>query len=78
MQRQSLLTADQKALPFAGAGAFGAGGAGPSAYTAGCEVKMPDGTVFVRQAVARVAPDPKRPVTVLAWGEGESEQLTEK
>ena len=76
-QRQSLLTADQKALPFAGAGSFGFGSTGLSSYTARCEVKMPDGTVFVRRAVARLAQDPKRPMTVLAWGEGESEQLTE-
>jgi general secretion pathway protein K len=75
-QRPNLLTADQKALSFAGAGAFGAGSSGPSAYTARCEVKMPDGTVFVRQAMARLAQDPKRPVSVLEWGEGESEQLT--
>jgi general secretion pathway protein K len=77
VQRQTLVTADQKALPFAGAGAFGLGSTGLSTYTARCEVKMPDGTVFVRQAVARLAQDPKRPMTVLAWGEGESEQLTE-
>ena len=76
-QRQSLLTADQKALPFAGAGSFGVGSTGLSSYTARCEVKMSDGTVFVRQAVARLAQDPKRPMIVLAWGEGESEQLTE-
>lgn len=76
-QRQSLLTADQKALPFAGAGAFGMGSAGLSTYTARCEVKMPDGTVFVRQAIARLTQDPKRPAIVLAWGEGESEQMTE-
>ncbi len=76
-QRQSLLTADQKALPFAGAGSFGVGSAGLSTYSARCEVRMPDGTVFVRQAVARLAQDPKRPMIVLAWGEGESEQLME-
>lgn len=77
VQRQGLLTGGQKALPFAGAGSFGFGSTGLSTYTARCEVKMPDGTVFVRQAVARLAQDPKRPMTVLAWGEGESEQLTE-
>jgi general secretion pathway protein K len=76
-QRQSLLTADQKALPFAGAGSFGVGSAGLSTYSARSEVRMPDGTVFVRQAVARLAQDPKRPMIVLAWGEGESEQLIE-
>jgi general secretion pathway protein K len=75
-QRQSLPTADQKALPFAGAGAFGAGSMGLSAYAARCEVTMPDGTVFVRQVVARMSQDPRRPVIVLAWGEGESEQMT--
>ncbi len=73
VQRQSLLTAGQKALPFAGAGSFGFGSTGSSSYTARCEVKMPDGTVFVRQAIARLAQDPKRPIVVLAWGEGESE-----
>jgi general secretion pathway protein K len=77
VQRQSLLTADQKVLPFAGAGAFGAGGGGSSAYTARCEVKMPDGTVFVRHSVARLSQDPRRPMIVLAWSEGESEKLTE-
>lgn len=76
--RQSQLATDQKVPPFAGAGSFGSGSTGLSAYTARCEVKMPDGTVFVRQTVARLAQDPKRPVTVLAWSEGESEQLTEK
>jgi general secretion pathway protein K len=73
-QRESLLTADQKkALPFAGAGSFGVGSTGLSTYSVRCEVKMPDGTVFVRQAVARLALDPKRPMIVLAWGEGEAE-----
>lgn len=76
-QRQILLATDQRALPFAGAGSFGVGSTGLSTYTARCEVKMTDGTVFVRQAVARLTQDPKRPMTVLAWGEGESEQLTE-
>ncbi len=73
VQRQSLLSTDQKALPFAGAGPFGAGSMGISVYTARCEVKLPDGTVFVRSVVARLTQDPKRPVTVLAWSEEESE-----
>ena len=38
------------------------------------EVKMLDGTVFVRQAIAQISRDQQRPVTVLAWGEGDSEQ----
>ena len=77
VQRQSLLDAGQKALPLAGVGSFEVSSTGLSAYAARCEVKMPDGTVFVRQAFARLAQDPKRPMTVLAWGEGESEILTE-
>jgi general secretion pathway protein K len=78
MQRQSLLAANQKVPEFAEAGAFASASAGALAYSARSEAKMADGTVFVRQAVARISPDPKRPVTVLAWGAGETEQLTEK
>jgi general secretion pathway protein K len=78
VQRQSLLTSGQMAAAFAGAGAFASASPGIPAYMARSEAKMADGTVFVRQAMARLSQDPKRPVTVLAWGEGEAEQLTEK
>lgn len=78
LQRQSLLDANQKVPEFAGAGAFATASAGTLVYSARSEAKMTDGTVFVRQAVARISPDPKRPVTVLAWGIDEAEQLTEK
>jgi hypothetical protein len=47
-------------------------------YTVRSEARMPDGTVFVRQAVIRLMPDTKRPAAVLAWGGGEAELLTEK
>lgn len=79
-QRQALLATGQKPPAFAGAGPFGAGAGGLSAYMVRSEAKMADGTVFVRKAVARLAQDPKRPVTLLAWGEGEAEadQLTGK
>ena len=77
-QRQSLLLADQKAPVFAGAGAFASPAAGLSTYTARSQAKLPDGTVFVRVAVARLAQDPRRPVTVLGWGEGDAQQITEK
>lgn len=72
--RASMIASQQPAPVFVGAGAFASGPGGFPAYAARSEVKMADGTVFVRQAVARITRDPKRPVVVLAWGEGESEQ----
>lgn len=77
-QRQSLMASQQPAPVFAGAGGFASGPSGVPVYLARCEVKMADGTVFVRQAIARITRDPKRPVTVLAWGEGDSEQSSGK
>ena len=78
VQRQSLLATDQKVPEFAGAGAFSSPVMGIPTYSVRSEAKMADGTVFVRQVVARVAHDPGRPVTVLAWGTADAEQLTEK
>ena len=77
-QRQSASAAQQPAPVFVGAGVFASGVAGVPAYSARSKVKMLDGTVFVRQAIARISRDPKRPVTVLAWGEGDSEPSSEK
>ena len=71
--RQSLATTGQKIPVFAGAGFFASQPAGLTVYSVRSEAKMVDGTVFVRKAIARIAPDPKRPVVLLAWGEGESE-----
>jgi len=71
--RQSLAAAGQKAPVFAGAGIFASQPAGLAVYSVRSEAKMADGTVFVRQAVARLSQDPKHPVTLLAWGEGDSE-----
>ncbi len=76
--RQSMVANQQSAPVFVGAGAFASGPAGVPVYTARSEVKMSDGTVFVRQAIARVTRDPKRPVMLLAWGEGDSEQSSGK
>ena len=73
LQRQSLLATNQKATDFAGAGLFGSAVEAPPAYLVRSEVKAADGTRFVQQAVARLTQDPKRPLTVLAWGEGEHE-----
>lgn len=77
-QRQSLIASQQPVPAFAGAGGFGSGPSGVPVYQARSEVKMADGTVFVRQAIARITRDPKRPVTVLAWSEGDSEQSSGK
>lgn len=73
-QRESLFAQQQAAPVFAGAGAFASGPPGLPVVAVHSEVKMADGTVFVRKAVARITRDPKRPVVVLAWGEGDSEQ----
>ena len=77
-QRQSLLASDQKAPTFAGAGVFATVSMGIPTYSVRCEVKLPDGTVFVRVVVARLAQGPSRPVVVLGWGDGEAEQMTGK
>ena len=77
VQRQAQLASNQKAPQFAGAGPFASMSSGVAAYSVRSEVKRADGTVYVRQAVGRLTQDPKRPVTVLAWGEGEVEKLTE-
>ena len=78
LQREGLLATEQQIPEFAGAGVFSSPVMGNPTYFVRSEAKMTDGTEFVRQVVARVAHDPKRPVTVLAWGTDESEKLTEK
>lgn len=76
--RQGLLASGQKVPVFPGAGAFGSASTGLPTFMARSEARLPDGSVFVRLAAARVTPDPKRPVTVLRWGDGESELAIEK
>lgn len=71
-QRQQALASGQKAPPFAGGGTFAANTVGTAAYSVRSEARMSDGTVFIREAVARVSQNPKSPVVVLAWNEGES------
>lgn len=73
-QRQSAIAAKQPVPIFTGAGAFAGGPAVVPIYAVRSEAKMADGTVFVRKVVARITRDPKRPIVVLAWGEGDSEQ----
>ena len=76
--RQSMVASQQNAPALVGAGAFASGPSGVPVYSVHSEIQMADGTVFVRQAVARITRDPKRPVTLLAWDEGDSEQFSGK
>jgi len=71
-QRREALAAGRKAPPFAGAGAFFSMSSGAGTYSVRSEATLANGTVFTREAVARLSPDPKRPVVVLAWNEGEA------
>ncbi|MEP6997210.1 MAG: type II secretion system protein GspK [Betaproteobacteria bacterium] len=70
-QRAAALAAGQPlpVLPLAGAGAP------VNVWRVRAEVTAPDGVLFVREAVLRPNPDPRRPLTVLAWQEGERTQL---
>lgn len=52
--------------PFAEAGSYASSPSGQVA-TIRSEAHLPDGTVFVRDAVALLRPVPRRPVTYLAW-----------
>lgn len=74
-QRRDAFATSQKAPPFAAAAAFLAMSTGVPVYSVRSEARMADGGVFVREAVARLTQDPKRPVTVLAWSEGETAPL---
>lgn len=69
-QRAAALAAGQPlpVLPLAGAGAP------VNVWRVRAEVTAPDGVVFVREAVLRTNPDPRRLLTVLAWQEGERTQ----
>lgn len=72
-QRQSVHATDQKAPGFPAAGVFASPSSGLPTYMARSEARLPDGSVFVRLALARLAQDPKRPVTLLGWADGEVE-----
>jgi len=62
------LAAGLTPAPFPPAAAFPGGGAG--VYNARSVATLPDGTVFVREAVVRLTGDPKRPIAFLDWREG--------
>ncbi|MGH8849665.1 MAG: general secretion pathway protein GspK [Casimicrobiaceae bacterium] len=66
-QRTAALAARQPlpVLPLGGAGVPA------NVWRVRAEVTVPDGVVFVREAVFRPNPDPRHPLTVLEWQEGE-------
>lgn len=68
-QREEMLATGQVPLPFPQAVGFEAGAAA-QVYNLRSIAKASDGTRFVREAVAKVAQDPKRPFTLLLWQEG--------
>lgn len=70
-QRRDAIASGQKAPLFAEANAFLAMSSGSPAYSVRSEARMANGAMFVREAVARLTQDPKRPVMVLAWSDGE-------
>lgn len=72
VQRQYALATGQPVPPFVGAGSFAAS-ARSSAYSVRSEARAADGTAFIRQTVVRITPDPKQPVVVLSWSEGDFE-----
>lgn len=68
-QREEMLDAGQTPLPFPLAAGFETG-ATTQVYNLRSIAKASDGTQFVREAVAKVAQDPKRPFIFLLWQEG--------
>ncbi len=65
-RREEARAARQPPPQYTVAGAYAAAPSGQVA-TIRSEARLPDGTVFVRDAVALMRPVPRRPVTYLAW-----------
>jgi len=68
-EREEMLAAGQLPLAFPQAAAFETGNAA-QVYNLQSIVKASDGTQFVREAVVKLAQDPKRPFTIFFWQEG--------
>jgi general secretion pathway protein K len=68
-QREEMLDADLAPQPFPQAAGFEAG-ATAQVYNFRSIAKASDGTQFVREAVAKVTQEPKRPFSFLLWQEG--------
>ena len=72
LRRQEAIATGQPVPLWAGAGAVCSGSGGLAAYLVRSEVVIPGGASFVRQAIGRPSSDPKNPVQVFAWGEGDA------
>jgi len=70
--RLAALGTGAKAPPFAAGSAYVTATAGTSVYSVRSVATMADGSIFVRETTARVTPDPRRPIAVLAWAEGDT------
>ena len=68
-QRSQSLVSAQTPQPFPAGAAF-TSAATNSVINVHAEAQMPDGVVFVREAVARRSGEVKRPVAFLSWKEG--------
>ena len=75
-QRKQSLASGQTPLPFPAGVAFMSGAAN-SVINVHAEARMPDGAVFVREAVARRSGEAKRPVAFLSWKEGRPAPVAE-
>jgi len=67
-QRQEALASNLPVPPFVGAQGFAVGAV--PVWRIRAEARTPDGVTFVRDAVLRPSPDPKRPVIALLWQQG--------
>ena len=70
--RLAALGTGAKAPPFAAGSAYVAGASGAATYSIRSVATMVDGSTFVREAIARITPDPRRRIAVLAWTEGDT------
>ncbi len=70
VSRAEMLAAGQVPPPFPQAAGFDTGSAS-QVYNLRSIAKAADGTVFVREAVARVTQDPRRPFVFLRWLQGQ-------
>ena len=71
--REEALASNLPVPPFPPAAAFGAGAG--AIWRVRAEAVGADGVTFVREAVVRATPDPRRPYFALLWSEGERPAL---
>jgi len=73
-QRQDAIAARMPAPPFP---VSVASGTPQGVWRIRAEVAAEDGTSFIREAVVRQSPQPKRPLLILLWREGDRRMLAE-